>query len=306
MGSPASTIAILTPWADDFARRRYLLKLFVPHWQKMGHQVIVVTDEEPFVPASVAILHADITVISDASRRLASRYPRVVNGATLDIRKRRYSRLRLREPGPESFPVIVKTDWNAGGGQELRLSILKRPLGRLLRRFRLERFVLRQVLSLEARRPWHSRRVLGRRSYLVFPDARSVPSGVWRNPNLIVERFLAERHDGFYCCRHWLFFGDREVTRRSLSTNPIVKFDARLEPSSDPVPEELRLLRKRLGFDYGKFDFGIIDGEVHLYDANRTPGAMADPGYHSETTRVLSEGIRSFLEASPLAITRPD
>ena len=123
-----------------------------------------------------------------------------------------------------------------------------------------------------------------------------MPGGVWRNSNLVVQRFAAERDGNEYCCRHWVFFGNQEVSRRSLSPDPIVKVSGKLEPISDPVPQELRAIRAQLGFDYGKFDYGIVDGEVVLYDTNRTPGAAQDPRRHAETIDILSEGIRSALE----------
>jgi hypothetical protein len=36
-------------------------------------------------------------------------------------------------------------------------------------------------------------------------------------------------------------------------------------------PDELREIRRSLGFDFGKFDYSIVNGRVVLYDRNRTP-----------------------------------
>ena len=38
------------------------------------------------------------------------------------------------------------------------------------------------------------------------------------------------------------------------------------------MPDELRALRRQLGFDYGKFDFVMHEGRAVLLDANKTPG----------------------------------
>jgi hypothetical protein len=38
-----------------------------------------------------------------------------------------------------------------------------------------------------------------------------------------------------------------------------------------------------------------VDGEVALYDVNRTPGAAADPRLHDETVDALALGIRDYL-----------
>jgi hypothetical protein len=53
-------------------------------------------------------------------------------------------------------------------------------------------------------------------------------------------------------------------------------------------------MRARLGFDYGKFDYGIVDGQVVLYDVNRTPAASSDPRHHRRTLAALPEGLYDF------------
>jgi hypothetical protein len=138
------------------------------------------------------------------------------------------------------------------------------------------------------------------RHYRVYPHSGLVPEGIWRNRNLIVERFLAERDGDLYCCRHWLFFGAREVGVRTYSREPVVKFVTgrravrSAEPLFEPIPGELRAMRARLGFDYGKFDYGIVDGRVVLYDVNRTPAASSDPRHHRRTLAALPEGLYDF------------
>jgi len=294
MKSNPPTIAILTQATDDFHQRRYLVRLMIPRWEAMGFRVVVVTETGPFVPADIALLHVDLSVVPDKIRRFAARYPRVLNGQVLDIRKRRFSRLLVDRVGPDPGKVIVKTDWNFGGRPELRWNVLESPLGRLVRRFNINiaESICHRVARREARRPWRTKRALN--NYPVYANRDLVPVEVWANPNLMVERFLVEREGNDYCCRHWLFLGRREVCRRTVSPNPVVKVDGKLEPLLEPVPEELRAIRKQLGFDYGKFDYGIINGEVFLYDANRTPSTSADPKRHAETTDVLAEGINDF------------
>jgi hypothetical protein len=75
-----------------------------------------------------------------------------------------------------------------------------------------------------------------------------------------------------------------------------VKASSGIAILTDPVPDELRTLRQQLGFDYGKFDYGLVDGEVFLYDANSTPGRSAFPERHTDTIRTLSRGIQDFVE----------
>jgi hypothetical protein len=93
-----------------------------------------------------------------------------------------------------------------------------------------------------------------------------------------------------------MFLGDREINRRTWSPDPVVKLrGSRIETLSEPVPDELRAIRRELGFDYGKFDYGVVDGEVVLYDVNPTPGSAQDPRVHAAAIDILADGILPFL-----------
>ncbi len=290
-------LVILTHAGDRFRERRYLVKLMIPHFEAMGLEVVVATDEEPFVPAELALLHVDLSVVPESCRRLAELYPRVLNGRVLDIRKSTFSRSLVTRDGPDPGRVIAKTDWNCGGQNEFRRAILESLPARVLRRVGKDEQLYRLCKWLEARRPWARRRWIPTGDYRVFEARSFVPAAVFRNPHLIVERFLAEREGDSYCCRHWVFFGDRERLSRTRSMQPVVKGRTSIEPLSDPVPEKLMAIRKRLGFDYGKFDYGIVDGRLVLYDVNRTPGISSEPSLHAEAVAVLAPGVRAFLEA---------
>jgi hypothetical protein len=295
MSEPRKTVAVLTHESDNFWRQRYLLQLMIPRWEAMGVRVVVVAGVREFVPADAALMHVDLSVVPDEYLELASRYPRVVNGRVGDIRKRRVSDLVVDRKGPDPGPVIVKTDWNCGGLREFRAGLLESAFGKQLARIDHYAIAARVLSRVEARRSWRRRRVLPVGSYRVFSCRDEVPEEVWENPNLVVERFLVEREGSDYACRHWLFFGDREVSRRTVSPHAVVKANARLSPLDEGVPEELRVRRETLGFDYGKFDYGLVDGRVVLYDANRTPGSLADPTRHTATIEALSAGISAYL-----------
>jgi hypothetical protein len=291
--STASSLAILTHSEDGFWQRPSVVRLLIPVWQAMGVRVEVVTELDPFFPAPLALLHVTRSVVHDATRRLMRRYPRVLNSGVLDIRKRTFSRLALGRRDPYDRPVIVKTDCNYHGLPEFTSQITRGWIGRLLRRVHASEPVILALMRLEGLRPWQRRRIL--LDYPVYRHLGDVPAGVWRNPDLLVERFMAERAGDGFCCRHWLFFGDAEVSRRTTSSGHMVKVSGRPEQMPVDVPLELRRVRERLGFDYGKFDYGVIDGEVVLYDVNRTPGATADPANHLQTVETLARGIGRFL-----------
>jgi hypothetical protein len=291
-------LAILTRTRDDFRERHYLVKLMFPIWEELGIEVVVVTDDEPFVPADLALLHVDLSVVPDRCRRLAERYPRVLNGSVLDIRKRTFSRDLVSRDGPDPGPVIVKTDLNCGGRQEFREAILDSRAVRALRPLGLGEQAHRFRDWLEEQRPWSRRTWIHTSEYRVFASRSAVPRAVWGNRNLIVERFLSERRGDLYACRHWVFFGDRDRHSRTLSTAPAVKGRTSIEALSDPVPDALREMRRRLGFDYGKFDYGVVDGRIVVYDVNRTPGIASDPSAHAAAVAELAPGIQAFLKGS--------
>jgi hypothetical protein len=275
MSHSRHSIAILAHSQDGFWDEPRLVHLLMSRWEDMGLKVELVTDPEDAVPADLAFQHVSLSVVPPAYRQLAARYPRTVNGVVVDIRKRRFSRLRVARESPYGGAVIVKTDRNAGGWREHRVS----PWWRR---------------KAQAALPWWMRRFVRPEDYPVFPRSQLVPRGVWANPNLVVERFAAEREGEWYVCRHWLFLGSREVTRRTASSHPVVKFRGVMEPTSEPIPGELRAIREELGFDYGKFDYGIVEGEVVLYDVNPTPGAALDARLHADTVEALAPGILDF------------
>ena len=191
--------------------------------------------------------------------------------------------------GPAPGLVIVKTDCNYLGWPEHRGKMWSSPPGPLFRAHRYGDLIARKLLNVEARRSWKRRRVL--REYPVYEQRAQVPKGIWENPHLIVERFAAERRGSMYCCRHWLFLGRAEVHKMTMSPHPMVKAAATHTTLTEPVPEALREVRHSMGFDFGKFDYGVVDGDVVLYDVNRTPGASADPRNHTQTINTLAPGL---------------
>ena len=81
MSAQRPVLAILTHWTDAFEQRRYLIKLMMENWQAKGWTIIVRHDRQAFVPADVAFVHTDLSVIPQSVSALAARYPRVINGA---------------------------------------------------------------------------------------------------------------------------------------------------------------------------------------------------------------------------------
>jgi len=278
------SLAILCHAEDRFWDANFLVRGLIPRWEQMGIRVDVLHGIGTETQAEAILLHVDLTIIPEPYLEFARRYPLVVNGSATDISKKLVSRDILSRDSKFQGPVIVKTNLNSGGGPERRLfSLRNRVLGRFTE-------------AASRRLPWTWTGRVNPSKYPILESVGSVPGAVWINRKLVVERFLPEREDDLFCLRQWVFLGDRDMHIRSFSNSPIVKAGTidRYEELGE-VPEGLRAMRERLGFDFGKFDYGIVDDRVVLYDANRTPTVAPPEGRTANTARIenLAEGILS-------------
>jgi hypothetical protein len=269
-----ATILVLTHPSDLFRQRHFMVTGLFEHWIAADHRVHVHEGATGLPDADVALLHVDTTVVPEAYRAALRRYPVVINGATGDIGKRRFSQQLVGADEAYAGAVIVKTNANAGAVPEWLHQEVERQAGRPMG---------------PAIRPMLSR-------YPIFASASEVPEAMRRDPDLVVERFLPEQDERGYYMRHWVFFGRHERCNRVLGTHPVVKAADIVERVPVPVPDEIREWRRRLGFDYGKFDFVIHEGKPVLLDVNRTPTV---PPVLSDALRAgnadLAKGIETFL-----------
>jgi hypothetical protein len=289
MTSGCQSIAIITHARDDFAANDYFVKLFFPEWERRGIAVHVLRGTDEFRPADIAIMHVNLTVVPPAYRALAARFPVVINGRVDDISKCKVSTHLVHRRDGYDGPVIVKTNLNYGGRPERWLTRSASRLGRLR-------------LKVENQLHWAWSGQLDVSDYPVYERPSDVPRVVWSNPRLSVQRYLPERQGSFYCLRQWLFLGDREANTLCFSDVPIVKAANTVKRERGlPVPDELRAMRVRLGFDYGKFDYGLTDGEVVLYDANRTPTRSRESAVPPDVLAIATDlacGIDAFFPGS--------
>lgn len=267
-------------WHEADRRRRlssYLVHVYAQVWRELGHEVEFVFGCDRFVPADLAILHVDLSVVPEGYLDLARRYPRTVNGAVADIRKSVISRHRLGPADDFQGPVIVKSDLNCAGIPERR-----------------------RDAAGTWRLPWSrpGPRFRSSRDYPIHERLADVPREIFDDPACVVERFLPERDGDLYCVRLYHFLGDRWTCSRLASPHPIVcgPTHCRVEPAEPH--EEIVALRRELRFDYGKFDYVVRDGRAVLLDANKTPGAPAAMKRTPERLarwRERALGILSFL-----------
>ena len=199
-----------------------------------------------FRPADAAILHVDQSVVDQAYLDLAARYPVAVNGQARDIRKQVVSRNLVRRDSDWDGPVLVKSDLNCGGRPE---------------------YVLAQRGGAAPTPPPPQ--------YDLYDRIDQVPDPVWDDTSRVVERYLPERRDGMNVLRIWSFLGDYERCSWYTSPETIVKGRNIVSFGPAEVPDLLREERRRLGIDYGKFDFALGPEGPVLYDANKTPAYLS-------------------------------
>ena len=123
-----------------------------------------------------------------------------------------------------------------------------------------------------------------------------MPVGCFDREELVVERFVPERDGDLYCVRTYQFLGERETTVRIASRERVVSTRNHCRVEAVEVDPRIASLRREMGFDYGKFDYVLWQGEPVLLDANKTTGAAsrADPALEQER-RHRAAGIHTFL-----------
>ena len=258
-------VAIYLGLGDQLSDQ-YVLSFLCGRWRDAGVEIVIIDDPKRRVEADVGIMHVDSTRRSAAYDRVLESYPRVINGAVRDISKRHISANLVERGSSWSAPVIVKTNNNCFDRPDFN------------RRWKESGTVQRFVSRVIDRLLPAQRDIRRTHSYPIYESVRQVPRLVWLDRRLVVEKFLPERRDDLYCLRTWVFFGAREKALFSVSAKPIVKRENIIKSEFvDEIPVAIREARRQRGFDFGKFDFVIHQGETVLLDTNSTPTCSGKP-----------------------------
>jgi hypothetical protein len=272
MGARIRSIVVLLHPRQGMSRGAFVRRLATDHWIPEGRRMTGYGGSSP-PSADAAILHIDLTHIPEEYTQLAERYPVAVNIRARDISKRRVCTTLVSADDAYDGPVIVKTDRNHRGLPEESLG-LNDP---------------------SARKPR-----LPDGDYPIFARKGMVPAWMWQDPDLVVQRLHVQREGALYVLHMWFFLGNRDIVSTYYGTEPVVKLAnvVRKAPLHDDVPEAMRRRRAELGFDYGKFDYVIEDGEAVLLDANLTPnnGDQLHNERAGEICAHLAPGIDSIGE----------
>jgi hypothetical protein len=265
----------------------YLAKL----WKKSGIDVEILRGIPDNLPATdLLIVHVDLTFLPAEYAKFVNRFPGAINGRITDISKRKISANLLGPDDAYDGSVIVKTNLNYGGLPELRLE---------------NRSGEGRMFLSAIQRPWRKIDCMDPGKYPIFETMNDVPPGVWRNPHLVVEKFIPERHGEFYGNRTAFFMGRNSLCRKVYSYSPIVKGSGIVKSEDIEMPADLEKFRKTIGLDYGKIDYVVHDGVLQVLDVNKTLGAVEDDEVNWIYAAPLAEGLLPFFDkadASPQGV----
>jgi hypothetical protein len=266
--------------------RRYGIWYLTEFWREDNINVVFVFGVDQFIPADLAILHVDLTVVPERYLEFAQRYPVVLNGRIKDIRKSSFSKHLVHWGDSYEGKVIVKSDLNYAGTPERRLcgTLLSRPV------LWIKHQLLRYPPMFGGRGPFFRSPL----DYLIYDHPQSVPRDWFNRKDIIIERFLPEEEDGLYCSRIYHFLGDHGVCLLRKSTHPISSASMMISREVVEPHAEIVELTKHMKFDYGKFDYVLYEGNPVLLDINKTPGASTTSRYLT-LCREWAKGIRSYL-----------
>lgn len=284
---PASRILIVRAKHEPFADVPYVIHLLAEEWRRRGIPVDVTDSlEKPMGPDVLVFPHFDLTVIPRRIADRLNRCARVINRNVKDISKRVVSRQLVASPDDYDGPVIVKTNLNFGGWPEMRLIAFAGGEN------------LRRMEAVRTQQPWTVSGMIRCEDYPIYDNPRRVPPPVWKNAALVVEKFLPEREGSLFALRQYVFLGPQEISTRSVSEDPRVKARGAIRREVlDSTPDAVRAFREELGFDYGKFDYVMHDGEPIVFDVNRTFSYDPNSKAGSATPMImqLADGIEPLL-----------
>lgn len=282
-------IAILWHKNERETTQRYDIIHNIKLWQDDGIDVVHVFGTKHFIPADLAILHVDLSIVPDEYLEFAQQYPIVLNGKVKDIRKSTFSNHILHRDDSYEGKVIIKSDLNYAGKPERNMQ--NSFIAMMIRRIglKLDKSGLRG----------HSPGVHfdSPSDYLILDSPNQIHREWFEMKDIVIEKFLPEINNGYYCIRNYFFLGNNSHCILRKATHPIVNSRSTISIEPVDVHPEIVAIRKKLYFDYGKFDYVVHENVPVLLDINKTIGSStppSDPDYLARR-RAFASGIRYYL-----------
>jgi hypothetical protein len=271
--------------AEDYPRdaRIHIISLIIDMWEEAGIEVFHLYGTDTFEPADLMFVHVDRSLVPPEFRQFAERYPKTINAAANDIRKRTYADAQLTRRSQYDGAVIVKSNLNYAGVPEQSAEANSRDLIRRMRRR------LGQTVPL-----LQKARMTSKSEYAIFQNLKEVPAKFF-GPQFVVQKFQSEMHGNMYMLREYYFCLDLHYENIELSKHAIITEDENLSCQPFTPHPTLLALREKLGLDYGKIDYAMIDGQPFIYDANKTIG-LGDSGTSNKYADDFKAMLRAFAE----------
>ncbi len=266
----------------------YVISSLAEYWREEGYEVIFIFGVNQYYPVDLILVHVDLSIVPDEYLEFAHRYPIVLNGYVRDIRKSTFSQ-NLVQPGDSyTGKVIVKTDLNYAGRPEQIAPPSRTPF---------QSGILKWLTSrLHSEPEHHLPHFESPHDYQVYETLHDVPEIFFTSNQFVVEKFLPEMEDDLFFVRYLGFLGDRTNAVRLGGKSPIVNGQTQIvREIIEPHPEIVGL-RRKLKFDFGKFDYVLHDGQPILFDTNKTIGSARVPFPPSIAARwrFIAGGINSY------------
>lgn len=274
-------IGILLHQKDQsFENKSLMIWYIADFWQEMGFEIDILKgvpqDERSY---DLLIAHINHTKVPTEYIDYLATQNNVLNLNVTDISKRNISKHLVEIDSGYTGPVIVKTDDNCAGLPESYLNRKKTKISNRLYNYLGYEFIRRLDPS----------------NYQVYDSIGDVPRRIWKNKKMVVERFIPERVDDFYCIRVCHVLGDVLLNNRVCSNSKVIKGENITHVEKMDVPKDLHEMIREMGFDYGKLDYVVHDGKVSILDANKTPGTVGEEELNKKVAGKLAEGIYTFV-----------
>jgi hypothetical protein len=274
---PGKKIAIIFHEQDRKRPGSYAVISLAHFWKAEGIDPFFVFGTKKVLPADLALVHVNLSVVPDEYLEYARDYPYALNGKVRDIRKSSFSKNRVRPDDLYEGRVIVKSNLNYAGKPERRTSGNPSVWSRFVRK------LASQDPADTRQQPCFTSPL----DYLIFDHRDLVPAEWFERTDIIVEKFLPEIRNGSYCIRNYYFLGDRGICVMKMGVHPIVNSATTTRIERVQVHPDILSLQKTHHFDYGKFDYTLQENVPVFLDMNKTPGighgsCPVDPLLHRE------------------------
>lgn len=276
-------IAVIFHENDKGRAQNYTITHLAAIWQERWITTHLVFGTKRFVPADIAIMHVNLSVVPDEYFRFAKEYPRALNGKVKDIRKSSFSDHILHPGDDYEGKIMVKSNLNYAGKPERRVHPVNKTIF-------LREFMRRMARHALKKRLWFNSPA----DYFILDGLHLVPENWFQREDIVIEKYLPEIDQGCYCVRNYNFLGDRHTCVRRKALHPIVNASSAISMEPVDVHPEIVELRRRLHFDYGKFDYVMNEGIPVLLDINKTPGTAPATQVLMPLRREWASGIFSY------------